>query len=144
MRKQFEKAGVEVHYSFNGVKVHSKLALVRRIENEKPKYYAYLSTGNFHEDTSKIYTDLGIFTSKTLLIDELIQEITIEYNMTTIVITHDMNSVMGIGEKIFFLHKGIKKWEGNKKEILNSDDVELNNLVYASTFLKELKKQGRI
>ncbi|MBK8722008.1 MAG: polyphosphate kinase 1 [Saprospiraceae bacterium] len=71
--EQLEKAGVEVHYSFPGVKVHSKLALVRRIENEKPKYYAYLSTGNFHEDTSKIYTDLGIFTSKTLLIDELIQ-----------------------------------------------------------------------
>ena len=71
--EQLEKAGVEVHYSFPGVKVHSKLALVRRIENEKPKYYAYLSTGNFHEDTSKIYTDLGIFTSKALLIDELIQ-----------------------------------------------------------------------
>jgi len=71
--EQLSKAGVDVHYSFPGVKVHSKLALVRRIVNEKPKYYAYLSTGNFHEDTSKIYTDLGIFTSKTALMDELIQ-----------------------------------------------------------------------
>lgn len=71
--EQLSKAGVDVHYSFPGVKVHSKLALVRRIVNEKPKYYAYLSTGNFHEDTSKIYTDLGIFTSKPALMDELIQ-----------------------------------------------------------------------
>lgn len=71
--EQLSKAGVDVHYSFPGVKVHSKLALVRRIVSEKPKYYAYLSTGNFHEDTSKIYTDLGIFTSKPALMDELIQ-----------------------------------------------------------------------
>lgn len=57
-----EKAGVQVHYSMPGLKVHSKMALIRRIEDGKPQLYSYLSTGNFHEDTAKIYTDLGFFT----------------------------------------------------------------------------------
>ncbi len=58
-----DQAGVEVHYSFPGVKVHSKLALVRRMEGEKPVTYCYLSTGNFHEDTAKIYSDFSLFTA---------------------------------------------------------------------------------
>ncbi|MFK8005759.1 MAG: polyphosphate kinase 1 [Saprospiraceae bacterium] len=61
--ESLEKAGVKVHYSFPGLKVHSKLALVKRIENEKTRIYTYLSSGNFHEDTAKIYTDLGFFTA---------------------------------------------------------------------------------
>ena len=61
--EQLEKAGIVVRYSFPGLKVHSKLALVRRLENNKPQLYAYLSTGNFHEVTAKIYSDLGLFTS---------------------------------------------------------------------------------
>ncbi len=69
--EQLEKAGVDVHYSFPGVKVHSKAALVRRLEDGKSTYYAYLSTGNFHEDTSKIYTDLGIFTANIAIIEDL-------------------------------------------------------------------------
>ncbi len=61
--ERLEKAGVRVHYSFPGVKVHSKLALVRRMEEGQPHLYSYLSTGNFHEDTSKIYSDFGLFTA---------------------------------------------------------------------------------
>ncbi len=61
--EKLEKAGVRVHYSFPGVKVHSKLSLVRRIENGQPRLYSYLATGNFHEDTAKIYSDFGLFTA---------------------------------------------------------------------------------
>ncbi len=61
--EELEKAGVTVHYSMPGFKVHSKLALIRRLEEGKPKLYSYLSTGNFHEDTAKIYADFGIFTA---------------------------------------------------------------------------------
>ncbi len=69
--ERLEKAGVRVHYSLPGVKVHSKLALVRRIEEGQPKLYAYLGTGNFHEETAKIYSDFGIFTADTRLTNEV-------------------------------------------------------------------------
>ncbi|MFM8487456.1 MAG: phospholipase D-like domain-containing protein, partial [Bacteroidota bacterium] len=59
--EKMEKAGVRVHYSFPGVKVHSKLALVRRMEHGHARMYAYLGTGNFHEETAKVYSDLAIF-----------------------------------------------------------------------------------
>ncbi|MEM9918601.1 MAG: polyphosphate kinase 1 [Bacteroidota bacterium] len=61
--ERLEKAGVNVHYSFPGLKVHSKLALITREENGKKRLYSYLSTGNFHEDTAKIYSDWGLFTA---------------------------------------------------------------------------------
>ena len=60
--EKLSRSGIKVHYSILGIKVHSKLALIRRIENDKPKFYSYLSTGNFHEDTAKFYTDFGLFT----------------------------------------------------------------------------------
>lgn len=66
-----EKAGVKVHYSFPGLKVHSKAALVRRIENGEPVLYTYLSTGNFNEDTAKIYSDFGLFTSQVDISNEI-------------------------------------------------------------------------
>ena len=69
--ERLEKAGVSVHYSFPGVKVHSKLALVRRNEGKASKLYAYLSTGNFHEDTAKVYSDFGLFTAKEELVNEV-------------------------------------------------------------------------
>lgn len=69
--EKLEKAGVRVHYSFPGVKVHSKLALVRRVENEQPKLYAYLGTGNFHEETAKIYSDFSLFTADPRLTTEV-------------------------------------------------------------------------
>ncbi len=69
--EKLEQAGVNVHYSFPGVKVHSKLALVRRIEGRKPRMYTYLSTGNFHEDTAKVYSDFGLFTADERLVNEV-------------------------------------------------------------------------
>ncbi|MCB0527910.1 MAG: polyphosphate kinase 1 [Saprospiraceae bacterium] len=69
--EKLERAGVRVHYSFPGVKVHSKLALVRRVENGQPQLYAYLGTGNFHEETAKIYSDFGIFTADPRLTGEV-------------------------------------------------------------------------
>jgi polyphosphate kinase len=69
--EELEKSGVKVHYSMPGFKVHSKLALVRRLEDSKPQLYAYLGTGNFHEDTAKIYSDFGILTADKRLTTEV-------------------------------------------------------------------------
>ena len=69
--EKLDKAGVRVYYSFPGVKVHSKLALIRRVESDKPRLYAYLGTGNFHEVTAKIYCDMGLFTADTRLTSEV-------------------------------------------------------------------------
>lgn len=69
--EKLEKAGVKVHYSFPGLKVHSKSALVRRIEKGRPVMYTYLSTGNFNEDTAKIYSDFGLFTGHTDITNEI-------------------------------------------------------------------------
>ena len=81
----------------------------------------------------------GLDPKTALLIDDLISEITQEYDITTIVNTHDMNSVMEIGEKVVFIHNGHKSWEGTKEDILNSDDVNLNDFVFASNFAKKIK-----
>ena len=69
--ERLEKAGVRVHYSFPGVKVHSKLALFRRIEQGEPQLYAYLGTGNFHEETAKIYSDFSLMTADHRLTSEV-------------------------------------------------------------------------
>ncbi len=69
--EKLDKAGVRVHYSFPGVKVHSKLALIRRVEEDQPRLYAYLGTGNFHEETAKIYADFTIFTADPRLTTEV-------------------------------------------------------------------------
>lgn len=68
--EKLQKAGVNVFYSFPGIKVHAKIAMVRRVEPDGPKVYAYLSTGNFHETTAKIYTDFGFFTSDIRITNE--------------------------------------------------------------------------
>lgn len=82
----------------------------------------------------------GLDPRTSLVIDELIKEITEEYNITTIIVTHDMNSVMGIGEKIIFLHQGQKWWEGSNSEITRTDNQELNDFVFASPLLERLLK----
>lgn len=74
-----------------------------------------------------------------ILIDNLIMEITKEYQITTIVVTHDMNSVMETGENIVFLHQGKKWWEGDKVEILKTDNKELCDFVYASKIMQKFK-----
>ena len=74
----------------------------------------------------------GLDPRTSILIDELVRDITREYNITTIINTHDMNSVMGIGENIVFLDKGHKEWVGNNEEIFTSDNKALNDFVFAS------------
>lgn len=81
----------------------------------------------------------GLDPITALLIDDLISEITKEFDITTIVNTHDMNSVMEIGEKVVFIHEGRKCWEGTKEDILNSEDANLNDFVFASNFAKKIK-----
>lgn len=81
----------------------------------------------------------GLDPQTSIVIDNLIHEITCEYNMTTIVNTHDMNSVMEIGEKIVYIHEGRKWWEGTKDDILHADNPELNAFVFASAMAKRAK-----
>jgi phospholipid/cholesterol/gamma-HCH transport system ATP-binding protein len=83
----------------------------------------------------------GLDPRTSIVIDELIHEITKEYGITTIINTHDMNSVLGIGENIIFVAQGQKIWEGSKNEILTSDNQSLNDFVFASKFLKHFRGQ---
>lgn len=85
----------------------------------------------------------GLDPKTAIVIDHLIQEITQEYNMTTVVNTHDMNSVMGIGDKVVFLHEGLKYWEGNNKEIMQITGGELFDFIFASDFLKDLRMHAK-
>ncbi|MFP5042585.1 ABC transporter ATP-binding protein [Parasediminibacterium sp. JCM 36343] len=82
----------------------------------------------------------GLDPQTSLLIDRLIRDITLEYNITTIVVTHDMNSVMEIGDHIVYMHQGKKQWEGSNKEIIFSDNKLLNGFIFASEFLQDAKK----
>jgi phospholipid/cholesterol/gamma-HCH transport system ATP-binding protein len=83
----------------------------------------------------------GLDPSTSIVVDNLIKEITYEYDMTTIVITHDMNSVIEIGDNILFLYKGMNWWTGTKEEIIKTDNQEINDFVYASQFMKNLKEK---
>jgi phospholipid/cholesterol/gamma-HCH transport system ATP-binding protein len=80
----------------------------------------------------------GLDPMTSIKIDELISEITDEYKMTTLVVTHDMNSVMGIGEYILFLHEGRKEWEGDTVSILKTDNQALKEFVFASKIMESL------
>lgn len=82
----------------------------------------------------------GLDPKTSIVIDGLIKEITYEYNMTTIVITHDMNSVIEIGDRVLFIHQGKKWWEGDRKSILTTDNQEIIDFVYASNFMKEIRE----
>ena len=82
----------------------------------------------------------GIDTLTAVTIDELIKEITDEYKMTTIVVTHDMNSVMGIGEYVMFLYKGRKVWEGDSNNIIDTEVPELKEFLFANKFIRNIKE----
>ena len=82
----------------------------------------------------------GLDPKTAILIDNLIQEITEEYNITTVINTHDMNSVMEIGEKIVFLQNGGKAWEGTKEDIFNTDNKAVSNFVYSSDLFKKVRE----
>lgn len=82
----------------------------------------------------------GLDPQTSMVIDKLILEITREYNITTVVVSHDMNSVMEIGDHIVYLHQGRKQWEGSNKDIIFSKDELLNNFIFASEFLQDAKQ----
>jgi len=82
----------------------------------------------------------GLDPKTSTLIDNLIQEITKEYRITTIINTHDMNSVMEIGEKVLFLENGFKGWEGSNKEVFNTENKSVGNFIYSSNIFKKVRK----
>ena len=82
----------------------------------------------------------GLDPKTSLVIDDLIHSITEEYNMTTIINTHDMNSVMGIGDKISFIFEGHKEWDGTKDDVFTSTNERLNNFIFASDLLRKVKE----
>jgi phospholipid/cholesterol/gamma-HCH transport system ATP-binding protein len=86
----------------------------------------------------------GLDPLTSIKIDQLIKEITDEYQVTTVVITHDMNSMMEIGEKIVFLYQGKKLWEGNSDTLTQSDVEELNEFIYANKLLREMNHRTTI
>ena len=104
-----------------------RVAIARAIANN-PKYL-------FCDEPNS-----GLDPKTSLVIDKLIQEITEEYKMTTIINTHDMNSVTEIGEKIIFIYEGKKWWQGDAVELMKSDNTELNEFVFASKMMQSLKK----
>lgn len=83
----------------------------------------------------------GLDPQTSIVIDDLIKELTDEYQITTVMVTHDMNSVMGIGDHIIFLHQGQKWWEGTNKEIAHTDNKELNDFVFASKFTQAAREK---
>jgi phospholipid/cholesterol/gamma-HCH transport system ATP-binding protein len=107
--------------------MQKRVAIARAIAN-KPKYL-------FCDEPNS-----GLDPKTAILIDDLIKEITEEYNITTVINTHDMNSVMQIGEKIVFLKDGIKEWEGTKHEIFKTDNEAVTNFVYSSDLFKKVRK----
>ena len=107
-----------------------RAALARAIANN-PKYL-------FCDEPNS-----GLDPKTSIVIDSLIGEITEEYQITTIVITHDMGSVMEIGQNILFIYKGQKCWEGNRQQILTTTNQELLDFVYASKFLQQMKPKGK-
>ncbi len=85
----------------------------------------------------------GLDPQTSIVIDNLIHDITVEYNITTIINTHDMNSVMEIGDKIVYIHEGSKWWEGSKDTILDAQNPELNDFVFASAMAKRAKSVSK-
>jgi phospholipid/cholesterol/gamma-HCH transport system ATP-binding protein len=82
----------------------------------------------------------GLDPKTSIIIDELIKDITHEFNMTTVIVTHDMNSVIEIGDNIMFVHKGQNWWVGSKEHVLNAENQELHDFVFASEFMKKTFK----
>lgn len=82
----------------------------------------------------------GLDPKTSQLIDELIQDITTDFGMTTVVVSHDMNSVINIGDNVIFINEGIKEWEGSKAEVMGADNEKLNDFVFASDLFKKIKE----
>lgn len=86
----------------------------------------------------------GLDPQTSLVIDKLIQELTLEFKMTTVINTHDMNTVMESGDHIVYMHKGKKKWEGSSRDIIFSEDQDLNEFIFASEFLAKAKEMSKL
>lgn len=86
----------------------------------------------------------GLDPQTSLLIDKLIKELTLEYNITTVINTHDMNTVMESGDHIVYMYKGRKQWEGSNKDIIFSKDEKLNDFIFASDFLRDAKEMRQM
>ena len=84
----------------------------------------------------------GLDPKTSLVIDELIHSITQEYGTTTIINTHDMNSVMGIGEHILYIYEGHREWEGTKDEVMTADNERLNSFIFASDLFRRIKESN--
>jgi len=110
--------------------MQKRVALARAIAM-KPKYL-------FCDEPNS-----GLDPQTSIVIDQLISEITKENDITTIIVTHDMNSVMEIGEKVIFIHKGQKWWEGDNETILTTDNQELSDFVFASSVMKRLARTSK-
>ena len=82
----------------------------------------------------------GLDPKTSLLIDDLIHDITLEYKMTTVINTHDMNSVINIGDNIIFIKEGIKEWQGTKEEVITSNNKALNDFIFASDLFRKVKE----
>ncbi len=107
--------------------MQKRVAIARAIVNN-PKYL-------FCDEPNS-----GLDPKTAMVIDNLIQEITDEYNITTVINSHDMNSVMEIGDNISLLHQGLLAWQGNKSDVLGSDNELLQDFIFASPFLQRLRK----
>jgi phospholipid/cholesterol/gamma-HCH transport system ATP-binding protein len=107
--------------------MQKRVAIARAIVNN-PKYL-------FCDEPNS-----GLDPKTATVIDNLIHEITVEYNITTVINTHDMNSVMEIGDKIIFLKEGILAWEGTKKDIFKTDNEAIVDFVYSSNLFKKIRK----
>lgn len=106
--------------------MQKRIAIARAI-SMKPKYL-------FCDEPNS-----GLDPKTSIVIDNLIREITYEYDITAVVITHDMNSVIEIGDKILYIHNGKNWWEGDRKEIITTNNQEVLDFVYASNFMKEIR-----
>ena len=106
--------------------MQKRVAIARAI-SMKPKYL-------FCDEPNS-----GLDPKTAIVIDNLIREITYEYDITTVVITHDMNSVIEIGDTILFIHNGRNWWQGDRKSIITTDNKEISEFVYASDFMKEIR-----
>ena len=106
--------------------MQKRVAIARAI-SMKPKYL-------FCDEPNS-----GLDPKTAIVVDNLIREITYEYDITTVVITHDMNSVIEIGDTILFIHNGRNWWQGDRKSIITTDNKEIAEFVYASDFMKEIR-----
>ncbi len=86
----------------------------------------------------------GLDPQTSLVIDKLIKDITIDYNITTVVNTHDMNTVMESGDHIIYMHQGKKQWEGSNEDIIFSEDKLLNDFIFASEFFQDIKEMRKM